>query len=272
MLARYKVYEDFFGIEKRAAHYKVKKETLYTSDLKIFERFIHMLSVEDIDKIIKYVDEDLPVLNIKLKRDKVTHKTKSSVKLTHELSTIATIEGETYKYYKEINKSTNKILEEYKNKLEKEEEKRDLLNYERIELEEYDRESFENQNEFDDFDTYLLYLGTPEEKDYAIEKNHRKNQLIQKKIHIIDNVGNFLHAQETISMHCHNFFEEKIDLIVDSIAEKNIIQYMLDYDNAFTTHLDTFSELLKIPPKLVLYFGRESFTKLFKKYQIDYLL
>lgn len=275
MLSRYKIYEDFFGIEKRAAHYKVKKETLQDNDLKTFEKFVAMLSVEDIEKIIKFVDEESPALNIQLKRSKKTHKIKSSVKVTHELVTVATIDGEIYQAFKEVNKKPEQILLEYKNKLDLDEERREeasKFKEEEFKWIDYCEQQFEDQHDFQSFSAFQYHLEEDDDQAHEIEETYRLIHKAQKKIHIIPEYSHLLYAKETVNIHCHHFFEEKIDLIVDSIAEKNIIQYLLESDSVFTEYLDTFSELLKIPPKLILYFGRESFTRLFKKFQIEYLL
>lgn len=275
MLARYKVYEEFFGIEKRAALYKVKKEKLNENDLNIFEKFILMLSSEEIKEIVSFIDGESPALDIRIKRSKDRNIIKSSINIVHELITVAIVDNEIYQTYKEINKKPEQILLEHKNKLILEEQKRkEILRSEddNYEWEEYCHNKFKDQTEFQCFDAFILNLLGDKDEAEEMEKNYRQIPIASKQAYILPDYANFLYAQETIDIHCHHFFEEKIDLIVDSIAEKNIIQYMLDSDDIFTTHIDTLSELLKIPPKLILHFGRESYTQLFKKFQIEYLL
>ncbi|MDD3597659.1 hypothetical protein [Sulfuricurvum sp.] len=79
MISRCKIYESFFGIETRAARYKITKKTKRTDELKTYEKFIAMLSIEDIEQIIKFVEEESPLLNIQLKRNKSTLQIKSSI-------------------------------------------------------------------------------------------------------------------------------------------------------------------------------------------------
>lgn len=272
MLPRYKIYEEFFGILERAAHYRIEKESSQANDLKIFEKFIVMLSNEEIQQIVKFVKEESPELNIKLKRHKTTNKIKSSVKITHELVTVATIDGEIYRSYKEINKKTKQILSEHKNKLLLEKEKREEIlqseNY--FEDEEYCKQRFEEQDEFQSQNAFKWYLEGDHEQACDIEASYRLLEKPSKNIHIIPDYGIFLYVQEVINERCEHIFNEKIDEIVNGLAKKNIVQYLLETDSAFTVHLDTLSDLLKIPPKLLLHFGKESFTGLLKNFQINY--
>lgn len=267
MLSRYKIYEDFFGIEKRAAHYKVKKELLNMSDLKIFEKFIAMLSVEEIKEIIDFIEEESPVLDFRLKRNKRTHKIKSSVLKSHELITVATIDGDIYQAHKERNKKTQQILAEHKNKLLVEEQKREeiLQSEDDYEFEEYCKQRFEEQNEFQCRDAFRWHLMGDDDQACDIEADYRLLEKPSKNAHIIPDYANFLYSQEIINNRCEHIFKEKIDLILNGITEKNIVLYLLECDSAFTEHLDTFSKLLKIPPKLTLHLGRESFAHLIQK-------
>lgn len=274
MLSRYKVYADFFGINKRAAHYKIEKETLSGGDLKVFEKFIFLLSNEEIQQIVKFVEEESPELNIKLKRNKTTNKIKSSVKITHELVTVATIDYEIYQAYKEINKKPEQILLEYKNKLDFDKNRRkESL---RFEEEEHEcmascEQLFEDQNDFQSFSAFKCHLEGDDDQAQEIENIYRSMPEPPKKVHIIPEYSHFLYAQETIDMHCYYSFEEKIDLIIDNTAEKNIVQYLLEDDYIFTKQLDTIAQMLKIDPKLVIHFGKEKFTQLFRKYKINNL-
>lgn len=273
MLARYKVYEDFFAIEKRAALYKTKKEKLNENDLKTFEKFVAMLSVEDIEKIIKFVDKELPTLNIQLKRNKTTHKIKSSVKIKHELVTVATIDSEIYQAYKEINKKSEQILLEYKNKLDLDKHRREeALRFEEEEHEwvEYCEQLFNDQNDFQSFSAFKCHLEGDNDQAQELEANYHSAPKPPKNVHIIPDYAIFLYAQEIINMLCNKIFEEQIELIIDHITEKNIVQYFLENNDFFTKHLDTIAESLKLHPKFVIHFAKERFTKLFKKFQIDY--
>lgn len=272
MLSRYKVYEDFFGINKRAAHYKIEKETLSAGDLKVFEKFIIMLSNEEIQQIVKFVEEESPELNIKLKRNKTTNKIKSSVKITHELVTVAIIDGEIYRAHKEINKKTEQILAEHKNKLLLDEQKRkEILQFEEddYELEEYCKQQFKEQDDFQCFDAFVLHMQGDDDQAQVIEANSKLMPEAPKNVHIIPNYAYFLYAQETINALCHKIFEEKIYLIIKNTSDKNIVQYFLENGYFFTEYLDTFAETLKVDPKLVIYLAKEKFNQLLKKFKID---
>lgn len=273
MLARYKVFEEFFGIEKRAALYKVKKEKLNTNDLKVFEKFIHMLSNEEIKEIVSFIDGESPALDIRIKRSKDRHIIKSSVNIVHEKITVAIVDNEIYQTYKVISKKPEQILLEYKNKLDLDKHRREeALRFEEEEHEwvEYCEQLFNDQNDFQSFSAFKCHSEGDNDQAQELEANYHSAPKPPKNVHIIPDYAIFLYAQEIINMLCNKIFEEQIELIIDHITEKNIVQYFLENNDFFTKHLDTIAESLKLHPKLVIHFAKERFTKLFKKFQIDY--
>lgn len=273
MITRCKSYESFFGIETRAARYKITKETKRTDELKTYEKFIAMLSIEDIEQIIKFVEEESPLLNIQLKRNKSTLRIKSSIYPSYDLITIASINGTFYQAYKERDKKPKQILNEYNNKLLLEEQKRqEILEFQKEENEwiDYYKEQFAKQTEFQSFDAFQLHMQEEEQESMAAEEMYRRLPTTSDKSYLLTNYGAFLYAEESIRTHCTSFFEEKIYQISKTIHEKEIVEYLMKEDILFSKLHKEFAQIFKLPSELILHIGQKYFSELFKIHKIEH--
>lgn len=272
---RINLYYKLFGLNCRAtAGRRINKQ----NGLKPYEVFFSMLSNNDIQKLLDFINGSTTQLDMKIKKNRKTNSFDTSMIQQDELITLCTLDEVSYKIYKPLHLTDEEALQEYI--IDREYKQRGYEEDDKyIEAIEYAYENLHTQNEFISVEAYAEFLLGNIESAYEIEEQWRKRENIESikkhqepKVEIIENYGKYLYYK--------NLFQKNIEIIFPNEVST------LNTDQSLNYILDDFFSILRtkyeydideeeindiFPSQLLHYIVKEKFLNLLETYRVKYL-
>lgn len=226
-----------------------------------FEEFFKQLSNKDLQNLLDFLDNKSNKLSINMKRDKKTEEVTSTIKVLDKLETITTDTGKVLQFYVPLNKSPQKIIEEFWSKRDRQQRERDELYRAQDEEYETDLNYFSKQDRFQSFNAYRLFSEGLETEADLEEMQYRSKQNGIYRI----NYANYLPYKILIENYCEIFFAERIGTLSMNESNKLLIDQMsIDLKSNLLLIVNSF----KMESEFVVHLAKDKLLKLLKKHRV----